>query len=334
MTSNTMPGRRVAKRSRRMRIGFVKQQSAYLTMLIPGLVLLFLFAYLPMPGVILAFKKYQLAVPPKDFWIQNKFIYGLFVKSSWVGLDNFRYLLKADAWTITRNTVGYNLMFMSVGLVLAVTLAVAVNELRNRMAAKIYHTILFMPYFVSWIVVMYALYAFISSRGLFNQINLALGRETVSYYTQKQFWPFIFLIANIWKYTGNGSIIYLATITGFDQQLYEAAAIDGAGKWKQFRFITLPQLVPIIVLLQILAIGRIFNGDFDMFYSLPNGSGPIRSVTQTIDVYVYNTLQNGALSNSYGLAGAAAFFQSIVGFVLILTTNLIVRRTAPEMSLF
>jgi len=194
----------------------------------------------------------------------------------------------------------------------------------------VYHTIAFMPYFVSWIVVMYALYAMIAFNGFFNQVSGA----AIRYYNEPRFWPWIFLIANIWKYTGQGSIIYLATLTGFDEQLYEAGAIDGASKWQQFRYITLPQLMPTIVMLQILAVGRIFNGDFDMFYSLPNGSGTLRQVTTTIDVYVYDMLKKGNLRNSFGYAGAGAFFQSVVGFVLILVTNRIVKRHQPEMALF
>ena len=309
-----------------------KRQLAFLTMLLPGIAFLLCFNYLPMPGIIMAFKNYKLAIPPKEFWIQNKFIYSVFVQNSWVGMANFKFLTATpDGWMILRNTVGYNLLFMSTGLVLSVGLAVVINELRNRRVAKLYHTILFLPYFISWIVCAYALYALISATGLFNQVAKAIGSPTVNYYTKSQYWPYIFLIANIWKYTGNGSIIYLATLTGFDQDLYEAAAIDGAGKWRQFWTITLPQLMPTIVLLQILAIGRIFNGDFDMFYSLPNGSGILRNVTNTIDVYVYNALKAGS---QLGYAAAGAFFQSTVGFLLVITTNIIVRRVEPDMSLF
>jgi putative aldouronate transport system permease protein len=235
---------------------------------------------------------------------------------------------------LIRNTVGYNLLFMVVGVFLQVGLAVIINEMRNRKTAKVYHTIAFMPYFISWIVVMYALYAMISFSGFFNQVGATLGHDPVRYYNEKSYWPWIFLLANIWKYTGQGSIIYLATLTGFDEQLYEAGAIDGASKWQQFRYITLPQLMPTIVMLQILAVGRIFNGDFDMFYSLPNGSGTLRQVTTTIDVYVYDMLKKGNLRNSFGYAGAGAFFQSVVGFVLIIVTNAIVKKHQPEMALF
>ena len=312
--------------------GEVKRHIAFITMLLPGLCFLACFNYLPMPAIILAFKRYSLAKPPKDFWIQNKFIYSLFIDNEWVGFSNFKFMFNTpDAWTVVRNTVGYNLIFMSLGLVLAVGLAIIVNELNNRFAAKLYHTILFLPYFISWIVVAYLVYAFVSAKGVFNQILVAMGQPTINFYSEAKFWPFIFIFCNIWKYTGNNSIIYLATLSGFDQELYEAAAIDGANKWQQIRHITLPQLVPTIVLLQILAVGRIFNGDFDMFYSLPNGSGPLKNVSTTLDVYVYNTMKTGA---QLGLAAAAGFFQSAVGFTLVLTTNQIVRRVSPEMAMF
>ncbi len=309
-----------------------KRQAAYLTMVLPGVVFLLMFCYLPMPGIILAFKNYKLSRPQSGALFQNLFLNSL-VTSPWNGLNNFSYLLK-DAWMLIRNTVGYNLLFMVVGVILQVGLAVIINEMRNRKTAKVYHTIAFMPYFVSWIVVMYALYAMIAKQGFFNQIAASMGSDAVKYYSEPGYWPWIFLLANVWKYTGQGSIIYLATLTGFDEQLYEAGAIDGASKWQQFRYITLPQLMPTIVMLQILAVGRIFNGDFDMFYSLPNGSGTLRQVTTTIDVYVYNMLKRGDLPNSFGYASAGAFFQSVVGFVLILLTNRIVKSHQPEMALF
>ena len=317
-----------APRGKHASQGGWKRQAAYFTMVLPGVLFLLAFNYLPMPGIILAFKNYQMTVPTKTSFFQNVFLNSL-VCSPWNGLNNFTYLLK-DAWMLIRNTVGYNLLFMIVGVFLQVGLAVIINEMRNRKTAKVYHTIAFMPYFISWIVVMYALYAMIAFNGFFNQVSGA----SVKYYSTPSYWPWIFLLANIWKYTGQGSIIYLATLTGFDEQLYEAGAIDGASKWQQFRYITLPQLMPTIVMLQILAVGRIFNGDFDMFYSLPNGSGTLTQVTTTIDVYVYNMLKKGNLRNSFGYAGAGAFFQSVVGFVLILVTNRIVKKHQPEMALF
>jgi putative aldouronate transport system permease protein len=307
---------------------------SYLTMVLPGAIWLFLFAYLPMPGIIMAFKTYKFQKPPADFWIQNKFIYSL-ITSPWVGLKNFEYLTLPsninNTLTYIRNTVLYNLLFMVVGLVLSVALAIIIYELTNRLWAKLYHSILFLPYFISWIVVAYVVYALGSYNGIINSILASKGIGSIEVYKVKAAWPVIFLVANLWRYTGNGSIIYLAVITGIDRELYEAAAIDGATKWKQFVHITLPQLIPVIVLLQILAVGRIFGSDFDMFYTLPNGAAVVKGVTYTLDVFVYNMLRSGS---PLGYPAAAAFLQSVIGFILILVTNYFVRKTRPELALF
>ncbi len=323
--------KRAVKR-RKWGAGEVKKHIAYLFMLLPGFVFLFVFAYMPLPAVLMAFKRYQLAIPPAGFWLQNRFLYSLFYNSPWTGLDNFRFIFSSpDFGIFMRNTLGYNILFMFVGLVFAVGIAVGINELRQRVLAKFYHTVLFLPYFLSWIIVTYIVYAFISSKGIINRTLESMGMASIDLYSKTNIWPFIFLFANIWRYAGNNSIIYLATITGFDQQLYEAASIDGAGKWKQFRFITFPLLIPTIILLQILAIGRILNGDFDMFWNLPNGSGSIRAATLTLDVYVYGAMRT---AQHLGLPSAAAFFQSIVGFSLVLITNGIVRKVQPDMAMF
>lgn len=321
-------------KSRRWGRDVIYNNLSYLAMVLPGAVWLFLFAYLPMPGIVLAFKTYKFAKPPANFWLQNKFIYSL-IESPWVGLKNFEYLLLPsnieNTITYIRNTVLYNLLFMIVGLLLSVLLAVIIYELNNRFLAKLYHSILFLPFFISWIVVAYVVYALGSSNGIINSMMISSGMEPFEIYKVKAAWPFIFLIANVWKYTGNGSIIYLATITSIDRELYEAAAIDGATKWRQFIHITLPHLVPVIVLLQILAVGRIFGSDFDMFYTLPNGAAVVKDVTTTLDVFVYSMLRN---ASPIGYPAAAAFLQSVVGFILILVTNYIVRKTRPELSLF
>jgi putative aldouronate transport system permease protein len=307
---------------------------SYVLMVLPGAIWLFLFAYLPMPGVILAFKTYKLSRPPQDYWIQNRFIYSL-IESPWVGFENFKYLTLptniSNTLMYVRNTVLYNLLFMVVGLVLSVALAVIIFELSNQFWAKVYHSILFLPYFISWIVVAYVVYALGSSGGILNNLFGSLGFAQLEVYKEKSYWPFIFLIANTWKYTGYGSIIYLATITSIPRELYEAAAVDGAGKWRQFLAITLPHLTPVIVLLQILAVGRILGSDFDMFYTLPNGAALVKDVTYTLDVYVYSMLRSGT---PLGYPAAAAFLQSVFGFILILVTNFIVRRTRPELALF
>lgn len=330
----TSSGKPVPQKKPRWNRDKVYTNLSYLLMVLPGTIWLLLFSYLPMPGVIMAFKTYKLVRPPVDSFIQNKFIYSL-IQSRWVGLDNFRYLTlptNIDATlTYIRNTVLYNLLFMVVGLVLSVALAVIIYELTNRFLAKLYHSIFFLPFFISWIIVAYVVYALGSSEGIINTLAVSSGHQPIELYKEKIFWPFIFLIANIWRYTGNGSIIYLATITGIDRELYEAAAMDGAGKWKQFVYITLPNLIPVIVLLQILAVGRIFGSDFDMFYTLPNGAALVRDATQTLDVFVYSMLRSGL---PLGYPAAAAFTQSIVGFILILITNYIVRKIRPELALF
>jgi putative aldouronate transport system permease protein len=307
---------------------------SYLVMILPGAIWLFLFSYLPMPGIILAFKTYRFSKPPADAFIQNKFIYSL-IHSNWVGLKNFQYLtLQSNidsTTTYIRNTVLYNLLFMVVGLVLSVALAVIIYELTNQLLAKLYHSILFLPFFISWIVVAYVVYALGSSNGIINSMLTSSNMGSLEIYKTKAAWPIIFLLANIWRYTGNGSIIYLAVITGIDRELYEAAAMDGATKWRQLIHITLPHLIPVIVLLQILAVGRIFGSDFDMFYTLPNGAATVKNVTYTLDVFVYSMLTSGS---PIGYPAAAAFLQSIVGFILILVTNYTVRKTRPELALF
>ncbi len=330
----TSPSTVISPKKSRWNRDKIYSNLSYLTMVLPGAIWLFLFAYLPMPGIIMAFKTYKLARPPADYWIQNKFIYSL-INSPWVGLDNFKYLILPSNLSTTlmyiRNTVLYNLLFMVVGLIFSVALAVIIYELTNQFLAKLYHSIFFLPFFVSWIVVAYVVYALANSTGIINSSLASIGIAPLEVYKEKAYWPFIFLLANLWKYTGNGSIIYLATITGVDRELYEAAAMDGAGKWKQFTHITFPHLVPVIVLLQILAVGRIFGSDFDMFYTLPGGAALVKDVTYTLDVFVYNMLRSNL---PLGYPAAASFVQSVIGFILILVTNYIVRKTRPELALF
>jgi len=313
--------------------GEVKTHIAFLTMLLPGFLYLLIFDYLPMPGIIMAFKNFKLAMPPAGYWTNNPFIYGLFIENPWVGFENFRFLFTTpDVGIIFRNTLLYNITFMTVGLIFSIGLAVIVNELRQRFMAKLYHTFMFLPYFISWVIVSYIVYAIFSPKSGFVPGTMRqLGLDPVNAYNEPFYWPFIFVFSDMWKYTGYGSIIYMATMAGFDQQLYEAAAIDGANKWQQMWKITLPQLIPTIVILQILALGRILTSNFDMFYTMPLGSGPLRSVSLTIDVYVYSTMRSGA---RLSLAAAAGLFQSFFGFVLILGTNLIARRIEKDVALF
>lgn len=306
------------------RTGDFRSHLALFTMLIPGMAYLLGFAYLPMPGILLAFKKYMVA---------GTNVFENFFKSKWVGFGNFTFLFSTpDALQITRNTVLYNLTFMVVGLIFSVGLAVAITELPNRRLAKAYQTAYFLPYFLSWMVVAYLVFAMLNyDLGVLNKMLGAFGMEPVNWYMEPKYWPFVFVISNMWKYTGNGSIIYIATITGFDTEIYEAASIDGAGKWRQITQLTIPMLIPMMILLSILGIGRIFNADLGLFFSLPMGSGVLRPVSNVIDLYVFNALRAGT---NIGIPGAAALYQSAVGFILVLTTNAITRKISPDNALF
>jgi putative aldouronate transport system permease protein len=300
-----------------------KTHAAFLLMQLPGLAFLLLFCYVPMPGILLAFKKY-VVVGSNPF--EN------FFKSQWTGLSNFSFLFASpEALVITRNTVLYNLAFILLGLLFSVGLAIVITELPNRRMAKLYQTIYFLPYFLSWMVVAYVVFALLNyDLGFVNAIRHVCGADPINWYMEPKYWPFIFVFANLWKYTGNGSVIYIAAITGFDTEIYEAAAIDGAGKWKQITQLTIPMLTPMMVMLTILSVGRIFSADVGLFFSLPMGSGRLMNVSNVIDLYVFNALRSGS---NIGIPSAAALFQSVVAFVLILVTNAVAKRINAENAL-
>ncbi len=293
---------------------------ALLTMLIPGIIALFVFSYLPMFGIIIAFKDINYA----------KGILG----SDWIGLKNFEFLFKTpDAWTITRNTVSYNLIFITLGTVCSVAAAIALDRMRARKAGRFYQAVMFLPYFLSWIVVSSLVFSLLSvDLGFLNRQLLGpLGYQPVNWYTSTGVWPFILVFVNLWRYTGYNSVIYLASIAGIDPTYHEAAAVDGATGWQQIRHITLPLLMPVVVILTLLAIGRIFFGDFGLFYQVPMNMGPLFPTTNVIDTYVYRTLIN---MGDIGMSSAAGLYQSVVGFVLVLASNRVVRRIDPDKSLF
>lgn len=293
---------------------------ALYVMLVPAFVVLLLMNYLPMFGAVIAFKEIDYAL-------------GI-LRSPWVGLKNFEFLFASDdAWIIVRNTLGYNILFIITGPMVSVTLAILLNELTNRLGAKVYQTLIIMPHFISMVVVSYLVYAFLAHQsGFLNKVILpALGLEGVKWYYEARYWPVLLFLVHGWKHWGYGTVIYLATMAGFDQELYEAAAIDGASRLRQIWHITVPLLTPIIIMLFILSLGRIFNSDFGLFYQVPRSSGPLHPVTQTLDVFTYRALmQLGDL----GMASAAAFFQSVVGFFTILSANLVVRKMNPERAMF
>lgn len=292
---------------------------ALFSMMVPGLIYLVINNYIPMAGLTIAFKKFD----------YSKGIWG----SEWCGLSNFTYLFKTrDAFNIIRNTVLYNLVFIVLGTILAVTVAIMLNLLRGSMNKKIYQTVILIPYLISMVVVSYIVYGFLSQEnGFLNSMIVSAGGESVSWYTQSKYWPFILTIVNLWKGFGYTSILYYATVIGIDSSLYEAATVDGAGRWKQIWHVTLPGLRGTIITMVLLNIGRMFYSDFGLFYQVPMRSGLISSVTDTIDVFVYKALTQ---LNDVGRASAAGFMQSVLGFILVFGANMIIRKVDEESALF
>lgn len=299
----------------------IKKNWMMFLMAAPAVVFIFVFSYMPMFGIILAFKNFSI----------SKGILG----SSWVGFSNFKFLfMTTDAYVITRNTILYNFVFIITGTVAAVFFAILMSELRNRFFAKIYQTIAIMPYFLSMVIVAFIVYAFLNSdsdRGFLNEMLISMGKEPVLWYSEAAYWPFILSFVYLWKSVGFGSVIYLATITGISKEYYEAAVIDGAGKWQQTKSITIPFLKPILIILTILSIGRIFYADFGLFYQVTRNTGQLYSATNVIDVYIYNALMH---NGNIGMSAAASLYQSFIGFILVLASNFTVKKIDKEYALF
>lgn len=294
------------------------------TMFVPGFILTFLFSYVPLFGVVLAFKQVDL---------RNGIM-----RSPWVGTENFRLLFSSPTAILSiRNTLLYNLIFIFSGLVIAVTLAITLSLVGNKLASKAYQTVLIMPHFLSYVIVAYLVYAFLNMETGFvnNQILKMLTGEPqeINWYIQQKAWPYIIFIVHMWKTMGYSSIVYLAAIAGINSELYEAAQIDGANLWKQIIHITLPSLKSMMIIMTILNLGKIFNADFGLFYNVPMNSGALYPVTNVLSVYTYNMMM-AAGTASTGLSSAAALFQSAIGFVLVLVTNCIVRKLDSSNALF
>lgn len=286
--------------------------------LIPILFVL-VFNYIPMFGVVIAFKDYRY-----DLGILN---------SKWVGLDNFIYFFKTnDFWRITKNTLVMNFAFIVLGMAAAIALAVLFYEVRSRKAIKTYQTLAIFPHFLSWVVVGYIGYAFLQpNHGLINNVIKIFGGEAIDFYGKPKLWPMILIITAIWKNAGIDCIIYYATMMGIDSSLYEAASIDGASKWKQIICITIPSIIPIIVILGIMKIGNIFRADFGLFYQMTRNIGALYETTDVLDTYIYRTMRVfGDMSTS----AAMGLLQSVVGFILVVITNAITRRIDSDLSLF
>lgn len=291
----------------------------FYVMMLPGTIYLLINSYIPMAGLVIAFKK----VNYRD---------GI-LKSPWVGFKNFEFLFKTnDAWLITRNTLLYNLAFIVLGTLVAIAVAVLLKEIRNNRAKKFYQTVMLTPYLISIIVVSYLVYAFLSTdSGFINHMLERFGKEPVSWYSTAKYWPFILILVNLWKGFGYSSILYYATLAGIDGSLYEAAVIDGAGIWDRIRYISLPGLKSTIITLTLMNVGRIFYSDFGLFYQVPMNNGPLIDATNTIDTYVYRGLTQ---LNNVGMSSAAGFYQSVIGFVLVLAANFLVSRIDKENALF
>lgn len=308
------------------RFSKAKKTLMLLTMVAPGAIWLLLLRYLPMGGIILAFKNYK--IYPKDPTFLNNLIH-----SKWVGLDNFKFLFTTgDSWVMIRNTLAYNIVFIILGVIIPVAFAIMMSELSKKFVAKTYQTLMFFPYFLSWVVVSYFLNAFIDAQyGLIPMAQRAAGETAVSWYTTPGPWPYIIVFANLWKNVGYSTVLYLAAITGIDQTQYEAAAIDGASKWQQILHVTLPNLRTMIAILFILNVGKIFNADFGLFWNVPMQNGALFSVTQVIDTYIYRVLMN---TGNIGQSTAAGLLQNIVGFICIIGANAVVKKIDSDSTLF
>lgn len=287
---------------------------------LPGIVYLFINNYIPMFGTFLAFKDYS-------------YVKGIF-GSDWCGFDNFKFLFKTqDAMIMTRNTLLYNFGFIIIGTIAAIFVAVLMYELGERVRVKFFQSVLLLPNLLSWVVIGFVVYAFLNADTGFinNTVLKALNIEPISWYSTTKPWPFILIVTYLWKYIGVSSIIYMASISGIDKGIFEAAQLDGASKLQQIFKITLPMLKPTIIILTLMSIGRIFYSDFGLFYQVPQNSGRLFDVTQTIDTYVYRGLME---LKSVGMSAAAALFQSVVGFVLVMGANALVRKADKENALF
>lgn len=297
-----------------------KQYGLLTLMMMPGLLYFLVNNYFPMVGLLVAFKDIN-------------FSKGIFA-GEWVGLSNFEYLFKTtDAYIITRNTLLYNGSFIIINTVMGVAVAIILNEIKNKLSMRFYQSVVLIPYLISTIIISYLVYAMLSTEtGFMNKSILSMFHvEGIAWYSESKYWPFILTIVNTWKSVGFLCVIYLASIIGIDPEYYEAATIDGASKFQQIRAITLPLIVPTIITMTLLAIGRIFYSDFGLFYQVPMDSGALYDTTNVIDTYVYRGLMQ---LGDIGMSAAAGMYQSIVGLILVLLSNIVVRRISRDNSLF
>ena len=302
----------------RYKLSSLKRSGELLVLALPAVIIIFVLAYLPLGGLVLAFKRFNV----------SQGIFG----SDWVGFKNFEFFFASrSAWRITRNTILYNAAFIALGTTVSVSIAILLSVIQKGIA-RFYQILLFIPYFLSWVVAGFIVFAFLKSDGGgLNILLKSLGMEPVSWYFTPSVWPFIMGSAYLWKMVGYGSTIYYARLLSIDPNLYEAAAIDGANRGQQIAFITIPQLMPMVVMLMLLSVGQIFYADFGLFFFLPRGVGAIYSTTDVIDTFVFRALRE---IGDVGMAAAVGLYQSIVGFVLVLLSNWLTRRVNPDYAIF
>lgn len=297
----------------------LRRYRSYLLMLMPAVIYTLVFAYYPMTGVVLAFKKYTYA---GGIW-----------GSDWNGFENFKFFFKSgQAGLVTRNTVLYNVLFIVVGTVVQIAVAVFLTEIRNKKFRKLSQSFMFLPYFISWVIVgVMAFNIFSSDYGLLNNLITSLGGEKISFYSEPKVWPWILLFFNVWKGVGYGSIMYLAAIMGIDTSVYESAAIDGANVFQRIFHVTIPAIMPTVVILFLMNVGGVFRGNFDMFYNLVGSNGLLYQYTDVIDTLAFRALIS---SNDFGMSSAIGLFQSVLCFITVLIANKLVGLYDRDYTLF
>lgn len=297
----------------------LRQNGQLLMMLVPAIAFVLIFCYWPMTGVVLAFERYTQA--------------GGIYASEWVGFANFDFLLLSNKlWSLTRNTFLYNLAFIVFGVILEVGFAILLNELIGKRFKKFAQSAMFLPYFISWVVAATLLYnIFNYEKGFATNLMASLGMERLDLYNTGSAWPLTLILLRAWKQTGYGMVVYLAAITGLDQQMFEAASIDGANVWQKIRHITIPSLVPTIMILVLLSLGNMFRGDIGLFYQPIKNNAMVLEYTDVIDTYVYRSITSSA---DIGMSAAAGFYQSVLCLVTVCFANFAVKKAQPDYALF
>ena len=296
-----------------------KKNKALFAMLIPATAIIIIFAYLPMSGLVLAFKNYR-------------FDLGVF-GSEWNGIENFRYLFSSGTGLlITKNTILYNLVNLITSQILAIAIAIFVSEINKKLFKKVSQSLIFLPYFISWVIVGTFVYAIFNyETGLLNNMITSAGGEAINVYSMPGIWPVIICCFNAWKWCGYNSVIYIAAITGVDAEIYEAASVDGATIAQRIKNITLPSIFPTVITMLLLNVGRILRGDFEMFYQIVGNNGQLYNATDVIDTYVFRSLLQ---SSNLGMSAAASFYQSLLCFIIIMIVNTVVKHVNEDYALF